>query len=174
VALVAGCGAPPEPLPTSPPEPVGSAGLPSGGLGPSGPLPSPGATYPGVVPTTPGLPLPTIPVVPTTTSPSPTPPPPAPVCTSGPSKQQVLDVVKGKPGIPEDALEVRLGPYCASTWQFAILGIVGQDEDSVDPLLVITTGRPSSLKLLEAGADVCTDKVEDDAPPGIRVRACGS
>ncbi|MEV6487877.1 hypothetical protein AB0M20_04425 [Actinoplanes sp. NPDC051633] len=177
-ALLAGCGAPPEPLPTSPPRPAGSAGEPSSSIG----VPTPPAGTPpaGGVPTGTGYPLPgaTLPttrVVPTTPTPTTTPPPPpAPVCTAGPSKQQMLDLVKGKPGIPTKPLEVRFGPYCARTWQFAILGLVGEDEDTDEPLLVVSSGKPSKLTLVEAGADVCSDRVTRDAPPGIRVRACGS
>jgi hypothetical protein len=67
----------------------------------------------------------------------------------------VLAVVKGRPGIPDDNLDVTEGPYCAGSWQFTILGIAGQDEDSVEPLLVVTSGRPSSLTVVEAGTDVC-------------------
>jgi hypothetical protein len=192
--VLAGCGAPPEPLPTAPPEPrqsgsllpsggppasIPPGGLPTGAL-PPGALPTgalpPGVLPPGVLPTggipPGGLPVPTLP---TTRTPSPTrsTPPPAPVCRSGPSKQQVLDVTKGKPGIPNRPLEVRFGPYCAGTWQFSIVGIVGETADEEEQLLVVTTGRPAALQVVEAGTDVCTDRVEDDAPPGIRVRACG-
>jgi hypothetical protein len=95
------------------------------------------------------------------------------VCRGGPTKQQVLTVIKDKPGVPARPLEVRFGPYCAGSWQLTIVGIVGETADEEEELLVVTTGRPSALQLLEAGTDVCTDRVEDDAPPGIRVRACG-
>ena len=89
-----------------------------------------------------------------------------------PTRQQILDLVKGRPGIPDEDLTVTEGPYCAASWQFAILGIAGRSD--VEPLLVVSTGRPSAPRLIEAGADVCTDRVERDAPAGIRVRACGS
>ena len=196
--LLGGCGAPPEPLPTAPPAPrasgspgpsgpvppgeppIGSAppgGSPTGGLPPGG-YPT-GGLPPGGYPTgalPPGLPYPGYPTL-TTTPPTRSPsltrstPPPAPVCRNGPSKQQVIDVIKGKPGVPSRPLEVRFGPYCAGSWQLSIVGIAGTDEE--EELLVVTTGRPAALQLLEAGTDVCTDQVEDDAPPGIRVRACG-
>ena len=104
-----------------------------------------------------------------------TPPPtPAPRCTGGPTRAQVLAVVKGRAGMPDEDLAVTEGPYCSGTWQFTIVGIAGQDDDAVEPLLVVTTGRPSALRVVEAGTDVCTDRVSADAPPGIRVRACGS
>ena len=174
LALLAGCGSPPQPLPTAPPEPVGSGPLPSAGPG----LPSGIGTYP-TAPTLPTVPptLPTYPVVvPTTTRPPTTTPPPSPAprCTSGPTRPQVLAVIKGRPGIPDDDLDVTDGPYCAGSWQFSIVGIAGSSDDTVEPLLVVTSGRPSALRVVEAGTDVCTDPVEDDAPPGIRVRACGS
>jgi hypothetical protein len=190
VAVLAGCGAPPEPPPTAPPAPRESTslgpsgvplppgGLPPGGL-PSGGLPSgypAGALPPGGVPT---VAAPTYPT-PAATRPIPSPspirstPPPAPVCRNGPSKQQVLGVIKGKPGIPTRPLEVRFGPYCAGSWQLSIIGIVGETADEEEQLLVVTSGRPAALTLVEAGTDVCTDRVEDDAPAGIRVRACGS
>jgi hypothetical protein len=69
---------------------------------------------------------------------------------------------------------VRFGPYCAGSWQLSIIGIVGETADEEEQLLVVTSGRPAALTLIEAGTDVCTDRVEDDAPAGIRVRACGS
>ena len=190
VAVLAGCGAPPEPPPTAPPAPRESTslgpsgvplppgGLPPGGL-PSGGLPSgypAGALPPGGVPTVAAPTYPTPAATRPIPSPSPTrsTPPPAPVCRNGPSKQQVLGVIKGKPGIPTRPLEVRFGPYCAGSWQLSIIGIVGETADEEEQLLVVTSGRPAALTLVEAGPDVCTDRVEDDAPAGIRVRACGS
>ena len=190
VAVLAGCGAPPEPPPTAPPAPRESTslgpsgvplppgGLPPGGL-PSGGLPSgypAGALPPGGVPTVAAPTYPTPAATRPIPSPSPTrsTPPPAPVCRNGPSKQQVLGVIKGKPGIPTRPLEVRFGPYCAGSWQLSIIGIVGETADEEEQLLVVTSGRPAALTLVEAGTDVCTDRVEDDAPAGIRVRACGS
>ena len=83
-------------------------------------------------------------------------------------------MVEGKPGIPDAELRVTEGPYCAKSWQFAVLGIAGKSDDDVEPLLVVTNGKPSALRLIAAGTDVCTERVESDAPPGIRVRACGS
>ena len=172
--VLTGCGAPPEPLPTAPPQPRGSAGEPSSSVGmpaPGGSFPFggstpgvggnplPGATLP-TLPVAPTLPIPTVPrpttpVTPTTTPP----PPPAPVCTAGPSKQQLLDLVRGKPGVPTKPLEVRLGPYCASSWQFAELGIVGQNADSEEPLLVVSSGKPAALRLVEIGRASCRERV---------------
>jgi hypothetical protein len=192
IAVLAGCGAPPQPLPTSPPEAPSSSGAfpsPSAGVPvPGQPLPGvqpgvqpgglpTGALPPGGLPT--GYPIYPAPTLATTTAPRTTPPSPTPSpagrCTNGPTKQQVLGVVKGKPGIPANRdLRVTEGPYCSGSWQFTIVGIAGEGPDDVEPLLVVTNGRPSALKLIEAGADVCTERVEDDAPAGIRVRACGA
>jgi hypothetical protein len=186
LAGLTGCGAPPEPLPTAPPEPAGSgsvppSGFPSGGAYPSGGLPTvpagglPTQPYPtGGVPT---YPVPTV-TLPTTTRPTTTPtrslPPGAPRCESGPSRPQVLAVIKDNPIIPPDKQPVvTAGPYCSGSWQFTVVGSAVADPEGDEPLLVVTTGRPDALTLVVAGTDVCTDRVEDDAPAGIRVRACG-
>ena len=187
--LLAGCGSPPQPLPTAPPRTAsdgpGASGTPSigpalpsypaGGVPGAGGLPTPGGlpTYPAPTYPAPTLTRPTTAPTtrPTTTRPAPS---PAPRCTDGPSRGQVLDLVQGRPGIPAADLAVTEGPYCASSWQFAIVRIAGQSDDDAEPLLVVSTGRPAELELVEAGADVCTTRVERDAPPGIRVRACGS
>ncbi len=177
-ALLAGCGSPPQPLPTAPPRTPGSLG--TGGVPSAAPtVPSypaggiPGTLPPGGLPT---YPAPTLPTTVPTTSPTTTRPAPTPAarCTGGPTRRQVLDLIEGRPGIPESELTVTEGPYCSGSWQFAIVGIAGQSDDDEEPLLVISTGRPTAPRLVEAGADVCTDRVQRDAPPGIRVRACGS
>lgn len=164
--LLHACGAPPEPLPSAPPATRNSGGPSSSATVPSFPATTPYPTNP-TFPTQPTFP-PTTTLPPTTTPP----PTPAPLCGGSPSKQQVLKAVKGKPGIPTKPLEVRYGPYCDDSWQFAILGIVGQDEDDVDPLLLLTKGKASSLTVVAAGADVC-DGSETGAPTGIKARACG-
>ncbi|GGK93786.1 hypothetical protein [Mangrovihabitans endophyticus] len=179
-AFLAACGTPPAPDPTAPPEASGSANIPSGAVPPP--------SWP-VVPTAPGIPVgppsypggavtyPTPPTATTqpqatvpTTSATPT-PKPAGTCTAGPSKQRVLSALKGQPGIPSDAqLDVVNGPFCAGSWQFTEVGLVGQD---IDPLQVVTTGKPATPTVVAAGGDVCVDQVEKQAPPGIRVLACG-
>ena len=84
-------------------------------------------------------------------------------------------MVRAWPGIPTGPkLDVKQGPFCAGTWQFTVLGEAGKTLDQVEPLLVVTTGRPSALSVVEAGADVCSSHVEDAAPSGIRVLACGA
>jgi hypothetical protein len=172
VVLLAGCGEPPQPLPTAPPPAFSDpSSVPSG------------SAYPGGFPSAPGYPTataggyPTYPTYPTsspssTVSATPTGPPAAPKCTKGPTAAQILAVVKGKPGIPANAqLVVKSGPYCAGSWQFST---VGESASDVDPLQVVTSGKPTALKLVEAGADVCSDHVHNTAPTGIRVWACGS
>jgi hypothetical protein len=190
VAVLAACGSPPQPLPTAPPE-APRSGLPSAsGSAPAAPYPTAGLPtggYPTVPPATlpgfpqayppayPPLPVPQAPIPRTTTTAPPTPrPTPAPKCTNGPTKAQVLAVIDGEPGIPpNDDLVVYAGPYCAGNWQFTTVEKVGKNPDNYDPLFVVTTGTPAALVLIEAGADVCSDQVQSDAPKGIRVRACG-
>ena len=184
LTALGGCGgAPPQPLPTAPPRP---GSLPSGPLQPgsvptlpglpTGALPTyPGPTYPG--PTYPGptytVPPRTLPTSRTpTTRPTTPPPPPAPKCRSGPTAAQVLAVVNGKPGVPTgEELKVTTGPFCAGTWQFST--VVLKSKPNSEPLLVVTKGKPAELTLIEAGADVCSERVQNQAPPGIRVLACG-
>jgi hypothetical protein len=137
--------------------------MPSGGLTAGG--------YPTLrLPIQPTAALPTVTTTPTTPRPS-----PAPRCAHGPTAAQVIAVVRAEPGIPTGlTLDIKQGPYCAGTWQFTVLGEAGKTLDEVDPLLVVTTGRPSALTVVEAGADVCSNHVEQAAPAGIRVLACGS
>jgi hypothetical protein len=168
--LLAACGAPPEPLPTAPPEAAGSAAAPStyppAVTTPAYPMPS--TTL--AIPTYPTARLPTVTIAPTSPRPS-----PAPRCAHGPTAAQVIAVVRTQPGIPTGpTLDVKQGPFCAGKWQFTVVGEAGKTLDQVDPLLVVTTGRPSALTVVETGADVCSSHVEDAAPAGIRVLACGS
>jgi hypothetical protein len=165
LALSAGCGAPPEPLPTGPPEtfdsPSSAPPADSTPTPPTGTVP----TYPTYPPAT----LPTIPIAPATTG-----PPPAPRCTNGPTATQIIALIRNNAAIPRNAqLAVRTGPYCAGTWQFTGVGPPGTGTD-YDPLLVVTSGKPATLKLVELGQDVCSDQVSSHAPTGIRVWACGS
>jgi hypothetical protein len=200
IALLIGCGAPPEPLPTAPPRAPGGvsdspgAGLPGSGL-PGPGLPGPGGSaYPGAVvptglpPALPGGLPPVLPGVPgggyppavTYSPPTVTTPPTTPAvpgakkCTKGPTDEQLLATVRDRPGVPTGVqMKVGAGPYCAGGWQFATVELQSDDGERFDPLLVVTRGKPSALVLVEAGADVCSEKVQSDAPPGIRVRACG-
>ncbi|MCY1141288.1 hypothetical protein OWR29_25100 [Actinoplanes sp. Pm04-4] len=185
-ALLTACGAPPEPLPTSPPYVSPSAAPIS--IGPSIDLPPPLPTA--TAPTLPAVPTtyPTLPAYPTqrlptpratlTTTPpetvSPTPTPShAPKCTAKPTKPQVLALIKGKPGVPDKPLRVYQGPYCSGTWSFATVEVTGADADDLEPLMVVATGVDDTLTLVAAGSEVCIDRVQTAAPPGIRVLACG-
>jgi hypothetical protein len=166
VLLLSACGEPPQPLPTGPPDrfgtvaPSSAPGYPAAGLPPTYALP----TYPAATP----------PVTLPPTTPATTGPPPAPRCAHGPTPAQVLAVVRTQPGIPSGvALDVKAGPYCAGGWQFTVVGESGKTLDQVDPLQVVTTGQPDALRVVEAGQDVCSDRVQSSAPPGIRVLACG-
>lgn len=180
--LLAACGRPPDPPLSGPPEALGSAGSaspqPSGFVAPV-PVPT-GGLPPGTLPTLPYVPPATLPPVtttPTTTPPTTTPTStvsPAPRCRSGPTTTQVLAVLKGLPGIPEQELAVAEGPFCSGSWQFATVQIAGEDPKAAEQIFVVTTGAPTALKVIEAGTDVCSVEVQTKAPAGIRVRACGA
>lgn len=185
LTLLAACGEPPAPPLTAPPEEPGNGSAPASALPPSGVMPGLPPTMPPVVPTTypPAGPVyptypafPTYPAAttpPTTTSPTPA-PSPAPRCGSGPTKEQVLTAVKGRPGVPAADLKVIDGPFCSGTWQFTVVQIAQADADSAEPLLVVTKGKPPTIQVIEAGTDVCSVKVRNEAPTGIRVWACGA
>jgi hypothetical protein len=185
LTLLAACGEPPAPPLTAPPEAPGNGSAVASGPPPSGVVPGmPTApptlgvtTYPTVAPypTNPIYPTTTAPTTPVTTSPTTPAASPAPRCGSGPTKEQVLAVVKGRPGVPAADLKVIDGPFCSKTWQFTIVQIATADANSpAEPLLVVTNGKPATLKVIEAGTDVCSVKVRSEAPAGIRVWACGA
>jgi hypothetical protein len=183
LALAGGCGEPPQPLPTSPP--YVNASDPPISLGPSQ-LGLPAATTPPTLAATPtiGGVVPTYPTYPgytprtatttpaTTVSPTPT-PSHAPRCTGAPTGAQILALIKGKPGIPNTTLQVNSGPYCSGTWSFTTVEKAGSGSDQLEPLMVVATGKDTTLTLVAAGSEVCTDQVQTTAPPGIRVLACG-
>ena len=175
--VLAACGEPPHPLPTSPPYVSPSAApisLPPSvpGLATVQPLPTvtvPVATPPPAYPT---YTVPTTTAAPDTVSPTPT-PSHAARCTSSPTKAQILTLIKGQPGIPNKTLKVNDGPYCSGTWSFSTVEVSGESEDQLEPLMVVATGKGATLALVAAGSDVCVDRVQTDAPAGIRVLACG-
>jgi hypothetical protein len=174
LGLLTACGEPPRPLSTSPPYSAASSApsaASSVGLPPTPAVPTAGGyptqTYPTYV--TPAA----TPPRPTTTTPSPT-PAHAGRCTGQPTGAEILAEVTGMQGIPSEPLRIFEGPFCSGTWSFTTLEVSGMSEDQVDPLMVIATGKGSTLEVLAAGSDVCTDPVRLGAPPGIRVLACGS
>jgi hypothetical protein len=198
--LLAACGEPPQPLPTSPPFSALPSGQPSGtvpsaalptvpgappatGLLPTQPYPGtggypgvngyPGGGYPGGGGYTPPVATTTTHAA-TTNSPTPT-PSHAAKCTGAPqpTAAQMLALIKGKQGIPKETLKVFDGPDCAQDWSFALVGVASKAQSKQDPLFVVAVGPGSSLQLVTAGSDVCNDPVQKDAPAGIRVLACG-
>lgn len=185
VTLLAACGKPPDPPLTAPPDTPGSPSASSSGypLPPGFTAPVPTGTLPtAVLPTLPYIPPATLPTTTTTTTPTRTTAPttaptstvsPAARCRNGPSAAQVLAVLEGMPGIPEEELAVTAGPFCAGAWQFAAVEIADAP-DKAEELFVVTTGTPTALRVIEAGTDVCSPDVQSRAPAGIRVRACGA
>jgi hypothetical protein len=190
--LLAACGEPPRPPLKSPPLASPSAAPLS--LSPSLPVgtaqPAPTLTATPAYPTNPTYPAnpayPGNPAYPTyvpptygstpnpagTVSPTPT-PSHAPRCSGSPTRTQILTLIKGRPGIPKKTLKVNDGPYCAGGWSFSTVEVSGETEDDLEPLMVLTTGADATLAVFSAGSDVCTDRVQTDAPAGIRVLACG-
>jgi hypothetical protein len=202
LALLSGCGQPPQPLPTSPPYVASQASSAPSGPVPAGPVPTgpvptaqvppgqvppgqlpPGQVPPGQLPAAalptglppgyPAYPLPTTATTaPVTKSPTPT-PSHAAKCRTAPTGPQVLAVLKKTPGIPSDPLRIDEGPFCSGDWSFTTVEIIGKNADDVEPLLVVATGKGTTLTVVAAGSDVCTGPVQSGAPPGIRVLACG-
>ena len=184
LALLAACGEPPTPplkspplaRPSAPPISIDPTLLPP----PVSPTPP---TQPGAYTTYPAYP--TYPVYPTypayppiTTTPaatvSPTPTPShAPRCTGSPTGSEILAKIKGRAGVPNRPLKVDAGPYCADTWSFTTVEVTGESEDQLEPLMVVATGKGATLTVIAAGSDVCLTRVQTEAPPGIRVLACG-
>jgi hypothetical protein len=162
-------------MPTAPPAVVSQSAAPIS-LSPS---------YPGIVPTGPGYPTyttyPTYPAgatATTTTTPagtkSPTPTPShAAKCSGSPTSAQIIALIKDYDGIFDKPLTVDGGPYCSGTWSFSTVEVTGENADELEPLMVVATGKDASLALVAAGSDVCIDRVQNDAPSGIRVLACG-
>lgn len=174
LALLGACGEPPRPLPTSPPLTAAST-TPSAALPAAQPLPPPTypPTYPTANPTPPAPPPTTRPTTaPTTRSPSPT-PSHAARCATEPTGAQILTLIQGQRGVPRATLRVFEGPFCSGVWSFSTVEVVGQAQNEADPLMVVSTGRGGTLALVAAGSDVCIDRVQREAPPGIRVLACG-
>ncbi|WP_250000456.1 hypothetical protein [Actinoplanes sp. M2I2] len=190
VALVGACGGPPQPLPTSPT--YGSPSAAPISLGPSIGLPLPTTTtqplptgptstttyptlpaYPTGGPTATRRPTPTT----TTTAPETVPATPtpshAPRCASRPAQADILALIKDRPGVPDKPLRVYQGPFCSGAWSFATVEVTGSGADDLEPLMVVATGPGDALALVAAGTDVCIDRVQTSAPPGIRVLACG-
>ena len=184
------CGAPPQ-AETSADPPVASAvtapsvaplpSLPGITFAPIDPVPT---TTPPVVPTYPTY-QPTVTTVPTT-RPVTTPPTTAPLtvsptptpsharkCAGEPTGKQILALVEGDDGVPDAELVVAEGPFCATSWSFTTVRLKGEKADEAEVLMVVATGTGGTLAKVAAGTDVCNNRVQTQAPPGIRVMACG-
>lgn len=178
LTLLSACGTPPEPPLKSPPLASPSAAplsLPASGL-PGLPQTTPPtlATTPtfGTYPTYPTYTYPPYTTPATTVSPTPT-PSHAALCTGPPTGPQILALIKDRKGVPKVTLQVDSGPYCSGDWSFTTVEVADENEDQLEPLMVVATGKNATLKLVAAGSDVCTNQVVTTAPPGIRVLACG-
>ncbi|HLV58573.1 MAG TPA: hypothetical protein VKY81_06850 [Natronosporangium sp.] len=142
LTVVAACGEPPQVAPT-----------------PTGPL-LPGPRTPG--PATPPPP-PTSGVPGTVTPPAGR----AVDCAGNPSAEEVLDLLREEALLTSDAdVTVADGPRCDEDWQYTLIEVPG-----LDPLQVVTSGKPGDLELVTAGTDVCTVEVRVRAPDGIRAAA---
>ena len=182
LTLLSACGTPPPPPHDSPPLAGPSAvplSLPASMPGVAPTLPPTLATTPtfGTYPTYTTYPTYPAPAYTTTTpattvSPTPT-PSHAARCTGSPTGAQILTLLKTRKGIPNKTFKVTDGPYCSGTWSFTTVEVAGANPDQLEPLMVVATGKDATLKVFEAGSDVCTFQVHRDAPPGIRVLACG-
>ena len=174
LVLLSACGEPPQALPTAPPT-YAPASAASG----EPPLITTAPAVPTLPPVTlPAATYPTLPATtaaPTTTSPtSPTPTPShAPACLGEPTGAQILAQVKTRKGVPTKPLKVDQGPFCAGDWSFTTVEITGEDADQLEPLMVLATGKGATLVVIAAGSDVCSNRVQTQAPAGIRVLACG-
>jgi hypothetical protein len=183
LTLLSACGTPPQPALKSPPLASPSAAplsLPVSGapVVPPATVPTLAATPTvGAYPTYPTYPTYTV-AVPTYTPPAPTAfptatPSHAALCTGSPTGPQILTLIKGQKGVPKVTLQVDSGPYCSGDWSFTTVEVAGSNEDELEPLMVIATGKDATLTFVTAGSDVCINRVQTTAPPSIRVLACG-
>jgi hypothetical protein len=182
LTLLSACGTPPQPPLKSPPlaspsaaplslPPSALPGLPAS----TTPPPPTFAATPtlGAYPTYPTYAYPTYtPPAATTASPTPT-PSHAALCTGSPTGPQILTLIKNQKGVPNVRLKVASGPYCSGDWSFTTVEVAGSNEDQLEPLMVVATGKDATLAFVTAGSDVCNTRVQTTAPPGIRVLACG-
>lgn len=169
----AGCGTPPELQGSDPVPPASATAEPDGPAAPSPAAPPSGAGLsmgPGLPggppgpggPGGPSAPGPSNRFADATAVP----------CAGEPTAAQLVAAIRATPGaLPAGArLRLRSGPYCAATWQYAVLQVVADPEP--EPLQVVTRGRPRALTVVTTGTNVCTVTVRVEAPPGIRALAC--
>jgi hypothetical protein len=159
---LAGCGAPPPDLTATPavPAPTGTATtLPATAGTPSGT-----AAPPTLLP-----PLTPRPAIPTASPTAATgfPEDYAVDCGGRPSGTQVIRLLRREGVVPGGVrTTVDTGPLCAGTWHYTVVTVPGRE-----PLAVVSRGRPSSLRLVTAGTNVCSIPVRTEAPTGIRIAA---
>ncbi|WP_433372368.1 hypothetical protein ACQPZX_49325 [Actinoplanes sp. CA-142083] len=179
LTLLSACGTPPQPPLKSPPLVSQSAaplslppsvlpGLPATTTAPTLAVTP---TF-GAYPTYPTYAYPTYTTPATTKSPTPT-PSHAALCSGSPTGPQILALIKNQKGVPKVTLQVDSGPYCSGDWSFTTVEVAGSNEDQLEPLMVVATGKDATLAFVTAGSDVCINRVQTTAPPGIRVLACG-
>jgi hypothetical protein len=150
VAVLAGCGAPPElSEPTAAPTRTAAPTT----SGPSTPPTGPPASAPPPGPVTPTADAGLV----------------ATACRNGPTGQRVVQLLRGRAGVlPANVrVQVRTGPLCAAEWQYTVLEVTGHEE-----LQVVTRGPATAPTLVTAGTDVCTIEVRATGPAGIRALAC--
>ncbi|MEU4472545.1 hypothetical protein [Micromonospora sp. NPDC023888] len=150
VAVLAGCGAPPElSEPTAAPTHTAA----------------PTASGPSTAPTGPPTSAPPL----GTVTPTPDAGLVATACRNGPTGQRVVQLLRGRAGVlPANVrVQVRTGPLCAAEWQYTVLEVTGHEE-----LQVVTRGQANAPVLVTAGTDVCTIEVRATGPAGIRALAC--
>ncbi len=84
-------------------------------------------------------------------------------CAGQPGADRVVALLRSRQIVGGTAtVTAQLGPLCAGTWQYTVLGVPGREA-----LQVVTKGPPTGLVLVTAGTDVCTNEVRIQAPPGI-------
>lgn len=134
------------------------------------PVPSPPTTTPSSPVRTPASPPPRPTVSLPVSSPAGFPEDSAVTCAGRPGADQIIALLRAKQVIDAAApVTARLGPLCAGTWQYTVLGAAGRE-----PLQVVSQGPATALILVTAGTDVCTAGVRAQAPPGIITAAqCG-
>jgi hypothetical protein len=91
-------------------------------------------------------------------------------CAGRPGVDGVVALLRAKGVITgSPAVTPQVGPLCAGTWQYTVLGVAGRES-----LQVVTEGPPEALHLVAAGTDVCSGAVRTLAPTGIiSVAHCG-
>jgi len=125
------------------------------------PRPSPTPTT-GAVPTSSPTPMATVTATPSGDGST------ATDCAGRPSREQIIALLRRTNVLPRSARTTfRTGPLCAAGWQYSVIEVPDRDL-----LQVVSTGSPTSLRLVTAGNNVCTIRVRVEAPAGIRTLAC--